>query len=82
MEKFISEHKGKTYTIEPEEFTVQHTGEKIIWYYVYEWGERGAEYDFLQDTFSMAKRCALKQFGVPLDGWQKLGNNKHPYYDR
>ena len=80
--KYIAEHEGRKYTIEPEEFTDDHTQEKMIWYYVYAWTEKGAEYDHLQDTLVMAKECAFEEFGVPLNSWEKLNEDRHPHYGK
>ena len=80
--KYITEYNGKKYTIEAEEFTDDNTHEKMIWYYVYAWTNKGAEFDYLQDTLDMAKKCALDEFGIPVDSWKELKENEHTFYGK
>lgn len=38
---------------------------------VYAYDSNGKNtHDYLQDTLEMAKKCALEEFGVPLDSWK------------
>ncbi len=77
--KYIAKHNGKRYTIEPDEWTDDHTKEKVVYYYVIAWDE-GYGYDDLQDTLEIAKECALEDFGVPLDSWREMKKGAQPVY--
>jgi hypothetical protein len=38
-------------------------------FYVYAFEGEKCTHDHLQDTLTLAKKCACEEFGVPEDGW-------------
>lgn len=65
MKKFNSKYDNRTFIIDED---LPGVG-----FYVYAYDRDGKNiHDFLQDDLDMAKRCALDEFGVPLDSWTEV----------
>ena len=62
--KLISLHNHRT-------FIIKESLPEVGWYLYALKGDR-AEYDYLQDTLEMAKKCAFNKFGVPIDSWTEV----------
>jgi len=65
MKKFISKYDNRTFIIDED---LPRVG-----FYIYAYNTDGnCIHDYLQDNLEMAKRCALEEFGVPLDSWTEV----------
>ena len=70
--KWLTDYKdpqGRTYSIGIMKFS---RGNMPMQYMVYANDKNGFNtHDYAQDSLERAKRCAFKQFGVPMDSWKE-----------
>jgi|GEM_PF-1443328 len=56
---------------QPEKLHCEIEYDNQAGYYLYVWKDGRGAYDYLQNTFDLAKQFALTKFGIPLDLWRQ-----------
>lgn len=66
----IKEYEMACKTIKPRYFEIKEDPAAGFYLYVFEGNK--CVYDYLQDTFEIAVECALEDYGVPKNSWEKI----------
>jgi hypothetical protein len=48
----------------------------LVGFYLYVFEGKKCIRDYLQDSLDLAMECTLKDFGVPKDLWEKIGDEE------
>jgi hypothetical protein len=62
--------KATSQVFKPRYYEIKHDPSVGFYLYVFENGK--CIHDYLQDTLDLAMECALEDFGVPKNAWQKV----------